>query len=779
MIRHIDSFIMIATDYINPADDGANPRATRLIVTGRVQGVGFRPFTARLAIDLGLAGWVRNTPRGVEIQLEGDRERIDRFRERLIAEAPEAARIDTLIEEAAKSESATSFLVAESEARGVRDTETAPDRAVCHECVAEFDDPTDRRYGYALSSCVVCGPRFTVQTEAPYDRARTTMREFPPCPSCSHEYHSIVDRRFHAETLCCPVCGPVLSLYDPKIDQYPHDIRDIGDRGALARAGERIRAGGIVAVKGIGGFHLICNATSTAAVEALRERKRRGRKPFAVLFADRESLEQRLEVDDAEWDLLASPAAPIVPLRRRAGCDLAEAIAPELASVGAILAYSLIHHGLLEAAGVPLVATSGNASNEPMPIENDAAVAELKTIADLFILHNRRIVRHADDGVSRAIAGRPVPIRIGRGSAPVELRMPFGTPAIMGAGGHMKAAVAFARGGSIVLGQHIGDLDTLAIRRRYRSTADDLRELIGGRPEWIAHDLHPDYESTRYAEESGLKRIPIQHHHAHIASCMAEHGETGPILGIAFDGTGLGDDGAIWGGEFLVVDRSGYRRIGSILPFRLAGGDRAAREPRTCAAGVCRAAGITIPHELGFSDKEAILLGSIFRSPRAAAVCTSAGRLFDAWAALVGMRERADYEGEAAIRFEEIADPAERLVWPIEITGDDHGMLLIDWRPWVVATLSSIRRGIAPGIVAAAFHRSLAEACVAIARRTGIAKIALSGGCFQNKLLSEILIECLTKENFHVLTHCAIPPGDGGLAVGQVWAAALYLSERG
>ena len=779
MIRHIDRFIMTAIDHNNSADDGAGSRAARLIVTGRVQGVGFRPFTARLAVELGLAGWVRNTTRGVEIQLEGDRELIDRFRERLIADAPAAARIDSLMEERAPRESRTSFQVAESEAQGVRDTETAPDRAVCPECASEFDDPTDRRYGYALSSCVVCGPRFTVQIEAPYDRDRTTMRDFPPCPICSHEYNSIFNRRFHAETLCCPVCGPVLSLYDPQIDSYPHDNTRYDDWGVLVRAAERIREGGIVAVKGIGGFHLICNATSNAAVEALRERKRRGRKPFAVLFADRESLEQRLEVDDAEWDLLASPAAPIVPLRRRAGCDLAGAIAPGLASVGAMLAYSLIHYGLLEAAGVPLVATSGNASNEPMPIENDAAVAEIKTIADLFILHNRRIVRHADDGVSRVIAGRPVPIRIGRGSAPVELRMPFETPAIMGAGGHMKAAVAFARGGSIVLGQHIGDLDTLAIRRRYRSTADDLRELIGGRPEWIAHDLHPDYESTRYADESGLKNIPIQHHHAHIASCMAEHGETGPVLGIAFDGTGLGDDGAIWGGEFLVVDRRGYRRIGSILPFRLAGGDRAAREPRTCAAGVCVAAGLPIPRELGFSDKQVVMLESILRSPRAAAVCTSAGRLFDAWGALVGMSERADYEGEAAIRFEEIADPAERRVWPIEITGDDRGMLLIDWRPWVVETLASIRRGIAPGIVAAVFHRSLAEACVAIARRTGIDKIALSGGCFQNKLLSEILIERLIKENFQVLTHYAIPPGDGGLAVGQVWAAALYLSERG
>ncbi len=458
---------------------------------------------------------------------------------------------------------------------------------------------------------------------------------------------------------------------------------------------------------------------------------------------------EHAEVDAAAREVLLSPEAPILLLRRRAGSTLAEEIAPGLSTVGAFIAYTPQHRALVRMTGLPLVATSGNASDEPMPIDNDAARAVLGGIADAFLFHNRRILRHADDSVVRLIGGRPVPIRIGRGLAPVRIVLPFEPPALLATGGHLKAAVAFTRGHELFLGQHVGDLDTLAVRARYVETMADLTRLFGVWPRQIVHDAHPDYFTTRYAEQSGLPRLAVQHHHAHIMACLAEHGERGPALGIAWDGTGYGDDGTIWGGEFLKVEGPHYRRVGSLWPFRLVGGDRAAREPRRSAAGVCFAAGEAIPGEVGFTTGEHDLIVSALRSPRASILTTSAGRLFDAWSSLLGIAQHSAYEAEAAMRIEDVADPSEQAAFEPSIVEDavDGGDLLyrLDWRPWVAETRRRLAQGQCPSTLAACFHNGLAAGSLQVARRVGLETVVLGGGCFQNRLLTERLTGLLER----------------------------------
>jgi hydrogenase maturation protein HypF len=550
----------------------------------------------------------------------------------------------------------------------------------------------------------------------------------------------------------------------------------------LEEASRMLRDGKILAVKGVGGFHLLCDATLAHAVRSLRELKRRDRKPFAVLFLDVERVSALAEVDEAARQALLGADAPIVLLRRRPGPALAEEVAPGLSTVGAFLAYTPLHRALVRMAERPLVATSGNSSDEPMPIDNDAARAELGHLADAFLVHNRRILRHADDSVVRIIAGGPVPIRIGRGLAPVRIQLPIEPPALLATGGHLKAAVAFTRGRELFLGQHIGDLDTPGTRGRYVANVADLTRLFGVEPTRIVHDAHPDYFTTRYAEERGLPCLAVQHHHAHIMACLAEHGEHGPALGIAWDGTGYGDDGTIWGGEFLKVDGPNYRRFGSLWPFPLVGGDRAAREPRRCAAGVCFAADEAIPGALGYSPAEQALLLSALRSPRAGVVTTSAGRLFDAWAALLGVAHDSAYEAEAAMRLEDLADLLERGAFDVVIgeQADAAGGSIhrLDWRPWVAETRRRLDLGHGPRTLAACFHNALAVGSLLMARRAGLETIVLGGGCFQNRLLAERVTELLERDGFRVLMNRRVPPGDGGLAVGQIWAAALQLASQ-
>ena len=592
--------------------------AIRYRVLGRVQGVGFRPFVARLAVELGLVGWVKNTLEGVFIHLEGPEPLLELFRDRLEREHPIAAEIHEIDVANHPVQGCAGFSIVESTAGEAEPVAGAgpsvrvvitPDLASCPACLAECETANDRRYGFALSSCTDCGPRFSIQTAPPFDRERTTMVDFPPCPECRREYTDPANRRFHAQNVSCPRCGPRIWLEptDPAsaVTQSSFGRPHSSDLPVLDEAARLLRQGMILALKGIGGFHLLCDATATDVVARLRERKRRDRKPFAVLFLDVEQVAAYAELDARARDLLASPAAPIVLLPRRPGSALAADVAPGLSTVGAFLAYTPLHQALVKRAGRPLVATSANLTDEPMPVDNDAARNELCLIADWLLLHDRRILRHADDSVMRLIGGDPVPMRVGRGLAPLRIVLPLEPPPLLATGGHLKTAIAVTRGRELFLGQHQGDLDTLSARNRYLENVADLPRLFGVRPSLIVHDLHPDYFTTRYALGQGVPALAVQHHHAHVMACLAEHGETGPAPGIAWDGTGYGDDGTIWGGEFLVVDGASYRRIGSLWPFGLVGGDRAAREPRRSAAGVCFAAGVPVPEDAGFSRPSA------------------------------------------------------------------------------------------------------------------------------------------------------------------------------
>lgn len=774
--------------------DDRLPLAVGFLVSGRVQGVGFRPFVARLASALDLAGWVQNTPEGVLIHVEGPGERLAHFRDRLEREIPAAAVLLSIKAEPRAALGLSTFSIRPSTtvATQADDASSAsgrvlitPDLAVCRACMAEFANPDDRRASFALSGCTDCGPRFSIQVSSPFDREWTTMVDFALCPDCQREYADPADRRFHAQNIACPQCGPRIWLertgVPEAVSKPAPDSFDANDLTVLEEAAELLRGGAILAVKGIGGFHLLCDATSDGVVQRLRARKKRDRKPFAVLFLDLAQLAHHAEIDVAARESLLDAAAPIVLLRRKADSRLAEAVSCGLSTVGAFLAYTPLHRALVQKVGRPLVATSGNATDEPMPVENDVARAELGSIADSFLLHNRRILRHADDSVVRVIGGRTVPVRIGRGLAPVRVELPIEMPPLLATGGHLKAAIALSRGRELFLGQHIGDLDTPSARRRYVQNSDDLTRLFGIEPKAIVHDAHPNYFTTTYAEGRGLPRLAVQHHYAHVMACLAEHGEHGPALGIAWDGTGYGDDGTIWGGEFLIVEGASYRRVGSLWPFLLIGGDRAARQPRHSAAGVCFAAAEPLPDNAGFTPAERALLLSALNAPRSAIVTTSAGRLFDAWASLLGVAHQSAFEAEAAMRLEDLADPAETSLFDVEIvprpSKEPSPFWYLDWRPWVSETRRRLARGDCPGGIAGCFHNSLARGSLIIGRRAGVETVVLSGGCFQNRLLAERVSSLLSGDGFRVLTHRRVPPGDGGLAAGQLWAAALQFTS--
>jgi hydrogenase maturation protein HypF len=769
---------MLARDDVAPSQR----IALRLLVTGRVQGVGFRPTVARLAAASGLSGWVKNTVEGVVIHLEGPREDVIRYRDRLEQDAPSASRVDQILETHADLEHTTGFSILRSESRAGPDSdasvvvEITPDLATCATCQAEFDDPASRRSGFALNGCADCGPRFSMMTGTVFDRDRTAMAGFIMCDACRSEHEDASDRRFHAQNTSCPACGPRVWVEGPN-SMGPSRARDWpDDRPAIERAALLVRSGAVLAVKGIGGFHLVCDATNEAAIRALRDRKHRPRKPLAVMFNGLGQVNAFACTDQTEREALAGPSAPIVLLQRREGTALASGIAPGLDSVGAMLAYAPLHRSLIQLTGVPIVATSANASDEPMPVDIETARAELADIADAFLLHDRPIVRHADDGVVRSIGGRVVPVRIGRGSSPVRLSLPRDLPPTLATGGHLKAAVALARGRDIFLGQHIGNLDTAALRRRYRDNVADLTGLLRVRPEFIACDLHPDYFSTSFADASGLPVLRVQHHHAHALSCLAEHGATGPALAVVWDGTGHGPDGSIWGGEFLLVDGASYRRVGSLWPFRLVGGDRAARDASQVAACAAIEAGLQPERVARLDPSRRRVIEIAARSSRASTLTTSAGRLFDAWAATLGLCARSSYEGEAAVLLESAADRHETGVLPFEVVVDeeaDPSLLRIDWRAGLAETVSLREAGTEASILSARFHNALARCTLEVARRVGVDTVVLSGGCFQNRALSERAQIGLAREGFRVLTHHRVPPGDGGLAVGQAWAVAL------
>jgi hydrogenase maturation protein HypF len=790
------------------APPSATAEGRRIALAGTVQGVGFRPFVHRLASELGLAGRVRNDASGVTIEAFGPPSALDLLVARLRAERPPAAEIAALREEPIALERVTGFAIVESVGAAERRAAIPPDLATCEACRREVADPRDRRHRYPFTNCTGCGPRFTIALGAPYDRAATTMARFRMCPECAREYGDVGDRRFHAQPNACPACGPRVALRDASGASVGGD--------PIAEAGAALAAGKIVAVKGIGGYHLACDATSPRAVSTLRARKRREEKPLAVMVAGLGAARALAALGAEEEALLASVERPIVLCRRRtapqgaptaergsaAGADLLEAsLAPELAPgsplLGLMLAYAPLHHLLLAAAGRPLVMTSGNLTDEPIAFEDEDALRRLGGVADLFLVHDRPIAFRCDDSVARVVAGRPLVMRRARGYVPAPVRVRRFRRPVLAAGAQLKNACCLARGDEAVLGPHVGDLDGLETYGAFEAAIARLETFLAFRPEAIACDLHPLYHSTRWARaraaELSVPLVEVQHHHAHAAAAMAEHGLDGPVLALAWDGTGLGTDGAAWGGELLLAERGRFERLATLRPLRLAGGDLAVREPwRIALAALDDAFGREAPLEaiplfaaVGARELEVVrrMLAAGVNSPPA----HGAGRAFDAAGALALGRGSARFEGQVAIALEAAAGsslPSPRRGagrgeggYPFDL--DSSGALeQLDLRATWRALAADVVAARAAGEIAARFHATLVRAGAELVRRgaarTGVRATVLTGGCLQNARLAEGLLGELSPA-FPVYLHGRVPPGDGGIALGQAIVADATL----
>jgi len=739
-------------------------------VRGAVQGVGFRPFVYRLATDLGLAGYVSNTPQGVFLEVEGDPERVTTFLSHLKAEHPPRAFIQSLETAFLDPASYRTFEIRESSADGPVTAIVLPDVATCPECLAELFDPTNRRYRYPFTNCTNCGPRFSIIERLPYDRPNTTMRRFQQCPECLAEYHDPRDRRFHAQPNACPVCGPALRL----LDATGRVLRERDD--ALTDTIDRIRNGEIVAVKGLGGFHLLVDAANDPAVRRLRERKRREEKPLALMVPDTASAQAVAAVTDQELGMLTAPEAPIVLVTGRKGA-VAPSVAPGNPYLGILLPYTPLHHLILHALGTPVVATSGNLSDEPICIDEDEAVQRLGKIADVLLVHNRPIFRHVDDSIVRVMAGRSMVLRRARGYAPLPVSVRAELPPVIAVGAHLKSTVAAAKGRDVFISQHLGDLETEPALQAFRRELEGLRTLFDVRPASVVSDTHPEYLSSKEAEAMNLPRVTVQHHFAHVRSCMAENELEGRVLGVSWDGTGLGTDGTIWGGEFLLAAEGTYRRVASFRLFPLPGGDAAIREPRRTALGllyeilgdeVFRRTDL-LPVR-AFSDSELRVLQKALERKLNCPVTSSVGRLFDAVAALAGIRQRCAFEGQAAMELEFCAgtgSPNGNYPWTL-----GPADLRIDWEPLVRAVIADVAAGVPAGDIAARFHNTLAGMIVEVAVRAGEHRVVLTGGCFQNRYLCEASVAQLHAAGFAPYWHQRVPPNDGGIALGQILAAA-------
>lgn len=748
----------------------------RLIeVRGIVQGVGFRPHVYSLARRMGLGGFVQNRLGAVRIEVEGELASLDRFCAELEQHPPALARIESVSCQQRMPIGEYEFSIVTSAAAGNGQALVTPDLAVCPECVAELFDPTNRRYRYPFTSCAHCGPRLTIVTGAPYDRSRTTMASFALCPQCQAEYDDPGNRRFHAQTTACAECGPRLTLYGARGEPLAAD-------DPLATFAAALRQGKLGAIKGLGGYHLCCDASNAQAVEELRSRKHRDEKPFAIMVANAAAAAAFCEVNPQEHESLLSPCAPIVLLRRRATSKgtVADAIAPGNPFLGVMLPYTPLHHLLLEAMSpVPLVMTSGNRADEPIAYRDDEALLRLADIADLFLTHDRQIHVRCDDSVTRIVTGRELPVRRSRGLAPAPIRLPLSCPRpILAVGGQLKGAFALGSGSQAILSHHLGDLDQLEAYRAFERDMTLYQQLFGIEPQIIAHDLHPDYASTRYAEATDLQQVPVQHHHAHLASCMAEHSLSEPVIGVIFDGAGLGTDGAVWGGEFLVGDYRGFQRAAHLRYVAMPGSEQAAKEPWRMAASHLLDAG---------RDLECLKLvawpaglrtvTTMIERKMNAPLTSSMGRLFDAVAAIAGIRANSSYEGQAAIELEWQAMRATDRAYAWEVAkASAAASWIIDTRPMIREVAQDVARGVASTVIARRFHSTvvewIADVCTRIRTATGLAEVVLSGGVFMNALLTSESVERLTEQGFTVFTQRTVPANDGGLSLGQLMIAA-------
>ena len=743
-------------------------------IRGIVQGVGFRPWVYHLARDLDVTGRVLNDASGVTIEAFGPVDRLERFLVELRAAPPPAAVIDSLRWHAIPAEAAASFEIVPSAHGAGRRVSIPAELATCPDCLAEVRDPSNRRYRYPFTNCTNCGPRFTIVEDVPYDRPLTSMRPFEMCEACRREYQDVDDRRFHAQPNACPVCGPRLEACLPGGSR-------LAEGDALRTAAAWIAARQIVAVKGLGGFHLACDATANDAVIELRRRKRRDEKPFAVMVPSLEEAARYGVLSEAACALLTSVERPIVVVPRRPNAALADAVAPGSGRVGLFLPYTPLHHLLIADAGRPLVMTSGNLSEEPIARDNAEALTRLGSIADLFLLHDRAIVTRCDDSVATVIAGGPVLLRRSRGYVPRPIRIsrPVARP-VLGCGALLKNTFALANGRDIVFGPHIGDLENVECWRSYEEAIERMQRFLGITPEVVAHDLHPEYLSTRYAlRHPARTRVAVQHHHAHVVSAMGEHALESPVLGLAFDGTGFGTDGTAWGGEFLVADRASFERVGSTRPLRLPGGDTAVRQPwRTTLVLLDEIFEGEPPLRAlqAFAALEPQAIEAVRRvaaaglnTPRARGI----GRWFDAAGVLALGRAHATYEGQIAQELTLLADPSEAGLYPHAVCGASD-LPEMDFRPTIRALTLDLLRGAPAPVTAARFHNTVSAAAAVMARAIlagrGELAVVLTGGCFQNARLSESLLAALGRQS-PVFLHRRVPPGDGGLALGQALVA--------
>lgn len=775
----------------------------QITVEGTVQGVGFRPFVYKLARELELTGWVRNTRNGVLIEVEGDSPAVETFLQRLQADAPATAAIETVSTSAIPAVGDASFSIASSAESGQRTLVIPPDLAICEDCRRELHDPRDRRFRYPFLTCTQCGPRYSLLTAIPYQRSNTTMAEFELCAACRAEYRAEADRRFHAEPIACPACGPRLFLWD----EHGHEVA--GDEKALQQASALLEQGLIVAVKGLGGFQLWVDAKSEKAVQRLRDRKRRPEKPFAVLFRSVHAVRDYCLLSSDEEALLRSPRAPIVLVRKRRDAVFADAVAPDNPYLGAMLPATPLHHLLIESLQLPMVATSGNRSEEPIVTDEREALVRLQGIADAFLMHDRLIARPVDDSVVLVVPGNvrakereqreetkaeAMILRRARGYAPQVIRWSDGLAArvlgpILAVGGHLKNTVALLTGNRVVLSQHLGDLSTVEADRAFRQAVGDLQELLRVSPQALACDLHPDYRSTAFAralsEALSVPLVPVQHHHAHVASCMAEHRLDGEVLGIAWDGAGYGGDGQVWGGEFLIASYRQFSRFAHLQPFRLPGGEAAMRNPTRSAASILwelmgeEMEKLSLPSWNVTDDKRA-QLATLLRSGIASPWTTSMGRLFDAVASLTGLCRQTSFEGQAAmaVQFaaEREAEAGGATVegYPMDLAPSDglEAKWIVDWRPMINALLDDLRVGHRPELIAIRFHVGLVNGIVRVAQVAGLPRVVLTGGCFQNRLLLSLVRRRLEEAGFTVYRHALVPPNDGGLSLGQAVVAA-------
>jgi len=780
-----------------PKRDGHEVLRREVLVRGVVQGVGFRPFVYRLAMEEGLAGRIGNDTDGVAIEVEGPEERVKAFLERLRAEAPPLARIDAVAVRAMEPTGQTNFSIAASEVRGQVSTGIPADAATCADCLRELFDPNDRRFRYPFLNCTNCGPRFTITRRIPYDRPQTSMARFTMCAACQVEYDDPANRRFHAQPNACPVCGPRVWLAGADgVEIRPDEL--VGARDAVAACIERLMAGEIMAIKGIGGFHLSVDATNEAAVLRLRERKRRYGKPLAVMVRDLEAARAVCTLAAEEEALLMTAARPIVLARRRAGCGIAEAVAPGIPWLGVFLPYAPLQHLLFADKRVrALVMTSANLSEEPIAIDNDEARARLGAIADAFLMHDREILQRCDDSVMAVVDGAPQMIRRARGFVPLGISLPLDAPPLLAVGGHLKSVFALARGRFAYQSQHLGDLENVTGLEFFRESLDHLMRTFEIEPEMVAHDLHPGYLSTQWAKEWAAERkLPlnaVQHHHAHVAGCMAEHGIEGPAIGLSLDGTGYGTDGRIWGGEVLIARLDGFERFAHLDYVPMPGGDAAVREPWRMALGHLSAAGIDVGSRevlelLGAAESDVRVLLRMMERGVNAPLTSSCGRLFDAVAAVVLSRREVDYEAQAAIELEGAAvdEPDDMPGYALELKNGDWARreaATIGAGPLWRELMEELHGGVSKARIAARFHAGVAsgftQAVVMARAATGLRHVALSGGCLHNRRLARLLRMKLEAEGFEVFQHVQVSPGDGGLSYGQaVVAAAMHTVKR-